>query len=728
MGWAASSAFGCGSSNDEGNGPGGGPGLDGGDDSTTSILGGGGDGAIAQTLVVTPANPVMTVTQGTPATQQFQALVNGNPVKASWTLDVADVGTIDANGLFTASGNLGGPVTVTAIAGQAQGSTTLTIHLSVVENPGNVDPGTQGALQGGGTADTAFKWLYPYDATVLPRDVPSPSMQFAATIPASTIAYDAAYVHVTAANLDYKGFFGPTPAGQPARVQLSAAAWKTITGSAGGGKVKVDVTKIAGGAVTGPTTETWTIAAGNLRGSIYYNSYSSALANGTGAILRLRPGSQAELTIPTNANGECHVCHAVSANGTTLVAADERLNGNLPQSDTVYDLTNDAGILHTTNVSGTSTSNSYYRVWDFGALTPDGTRFLRYGSVPDQGAAGEPWAPNVRGLGESKTDPTTGQADNGERPSALFDSHDGSAIPAPGLDGQKLHMMMPAFSPDGKHVAFNHYDTGAGKTIATMDFDPSTNTFSNLKDVVTLPTGYAGWPAFTPDSEYLFFAAGTDAEYDTVSDDTSHVPQPTSDLSIAHVPSKTMASADALNGVANGASYLPFPDDPHLNFEPTILPVAAGGYYWVVFTSRRNYGNTVNGDPYVGSGGAPSPRKKLWVAAIDIDSAEHPATAARDITHPAFYLDGQELSAGNMRAFWALDPCHPQGDPCNTGDECCSGFCRQTNEPDGAVVFACVPPSGCSHESEKCTTAADCCDVNQGAECINGFCAKLGPR
>ena len=58
-------------------------------------------------------------------------------------------------------------------------------------------------------------------------------------------------------------------------------------------------------------------------------------------------------------------------------------------------------------------------------------------------------------------------------------------------------------------------------------------------------------------------------------------------------------------------------------------------------------------------------------------------TAAADVTHPAFYLDGQEVTAGNMRAFWALDPCLQTGTTCSTGDQCCTGFCRQQTEDDG---------------------------------------------
>ena len=112
-----------------------------------------------------------------------------------------------------------------------------------------------------------------------------------------------------------------------------------------------------------------------------------------------------------------------------------------------------------------------------------------------------------------------------------------------------------------------------------------------------------------------------------------------------------------------------------------------------MFTSRRNYGNLVNGDPYIGTSG-PSPRKKLWVSAIDIQNPEVPYTMAQDITHPAFYLEGQELASGNMRGFWALDPCEANGGSCLTGDECCSGFCRQTTGPDGGTIIRVRPADG----------------------------------
>ncbi|MGO8995299.1 MAG: hypothetical protein ACLQVI_18435 [Polyangiaceae bacterium] len=705
----------CGSSSPNGaTKPGGSNATDAAGDGGSFVLGVGDSGPTQ--LVIQPSNPTLAV-NAAGVTLQFTALLGTTSTPALWSIGAAGVGSIDSNGLFTASGLIGGLVPVTATAAGQTATTNLTIDLTIVENPGNVNAGLQGSLQAGespdGGADPAFAWLYPYDTTIFPRDVPAPTMQFGGT------GFDAAMVQVTFPGLSYTGFYG---ASTPGRVQFSAVAWNAITGSAGGSaSVQVQVTKSSAGVVSGPITESWTIAQGSLAGSIYYNSYNSAVANNTGAVLKLRPGEAAPtVVIPTNVDGECHVCHAVSANGTIMEAANELVSGeydaSAPPTDGVYDLTSNGALIIT----------EPNRTWDFGAFYPDGTKFLRYGAVPWTG--GVAWAPDVRGLGNPTTDV----------PSALFNPRTGAQIPAPGLDdggvgGGPLNMMMPAFSPDGKEVAFTHYDTGLGHTIAVMDFDNTTNTFSNLRDVATVPsTLYAGWPTFTPDDLYLFFAGGTSDEYDSMSDSPPTPPQPTSNIYIAHIPSKTIATADQLNGLIAGKVYLPFPDDPNLNFEPTILPVAAGGYYWVVFTSRRNYGNIVNGDPYVGTGGEPSPRKKLWVAAISIAAnggETPPVTAAADVTHPAFYLDGQEVTAGNMRAFWALDPCLQTGTTCSTGDQCCTGFCRQQTEDDGGIAFSCVvAPTGCSQANEKCTTSADCCGVSAGYQCINGFCSAPSPK
>ena len=39
-------------------------------------------------------------------------------------------------------------------------------------------------------------------------------------------------------------------------------------------------------------------------------------------------------------------------------------------------------------------------------------------------------------------------------------------------------------------------------------------------------------------------------------------------------------------------------DDTTLDYEPTVLPIVSGGYAWVVFTSRRLYGNQLTATPW----------------------------------------------------------------------------------------------------------------------------------
>src|SRR4029077_10979376 len=111
-------------------------------------------------------------------------------------------------------------------------------------------------------------------------------------------------------------------------------------------------------------------------------------------------------------------------------------------------------------------------------------------------------------------------------------------------------------------------------------------------------------------------------------------------IKLVDVATKTVTPLDALNGVKGNSTYLPYGmAETNMNYEPTLLPIAVGGYYWVVFTTRRCYGNTLtptlDPDPFVYQ---TSRRKKLWMAAIDIN-----AKPGVDPSHPPIYLPGQDL-------------------------------------------------------------------------------------
>jgi hypothetical protein len=551
------------------------------------------------------------------------------------------------------SGGGGGPhvcdVSCTAAGGTCSGG-----DCTLNENPGGVSSGNQGALMGGGSADSLFNWLYPYDQTIFPRGLISPTLQLDGMTGA-----DAVWVHIVFPGMTYSGFFG---ASTPLRVQLPTATWTAITEAAGPLEpVSVSITKISGGKVSGPATETWTIAQGNIRGTIYYETYGSPLAGGAESvgIMQIQPGA----TTPTVLKKGCgNVCHTASADGSTLVA-----NVSLGFSSSSYDLK--------TAASRILLANS--EKFTYGGLYPDGS------------------------IAMSATDYRTWI----NAPSKLWNTTTGVNIAASGWDGTIKRAGTVAFAPNGKLIAFNHEDTGGGHTLGMMNFDITTNTFSGLVDIASDPVNTLAWPAFTPDETTVAYHAGSSTAFETDGGNTG-------DIFLVDLGTKIATRANALDGYtgSGSATYLPA-KDTNLSFAPTILPEAVGGYFWVVFTSHRSYGNTLptqdNGDQ----------NGKLWVSALDIGGK--PGT---DTSHPGFYLDGQESAADNLRGFWVRSPCQNNGATCSAGDECCEGFCRQVGS-----TYQCVsPPMGCSNEYEACTASSDCCDTSD--LCIGGFCSQPAPK
>jgi hypothetical protein len=683
----------------------------------------------SQTLRIDPPSATVDATGSIGAlvgTASFKALLNGSPtpVQATWSTDDAGIGTIDSNGTFSA-GLFAGKTTVRARVGNLEATAEVTVNLKVQENAASLADGDKAKLRAGGSADASFKWLYPYDRTVFPRGLPALTLQFSGAAPT------ALRVHFTSKQLDYEGFYAGT--GNAARVPLSQDLWKALTQSAkAGDPITVEVTKLEGDAVTGPITETWNVAQGSLKGTVFYNSYNSKLAagqtgyTGAGAVMRVRLGSPVEVLIGlATVSGKqeaCIVCHSVAAQGTRLVAGIDFDFG--PPLAPVY-----SGSFSISSAGAATLEYSLDegRALPFGALTPDAKYLLGNGTMPS--------GPNLRGLG-------------GDVPSRLYDASNGNVLADAYFGGgTNRYALSPAFSPDGKALAFTDKSADASaRVLGLLSFDATATppAFSNYQTLVTSGDNVVAWPTFTADAKAVLFHEGDN--FDTALDPSPPAPAPPAtmltpqhaDLKWVDIGTKTVAALDAVNGWRNnGASvetYLPYGEgeDAHLNYEPTLLPVAVGGYYWVVFTSRRSFGNTIYdgpssihgaGDKAFENGNTPETgyRKKLWVAAIDIAG-----TPGADISHPAFYLEGQETQAGNMRGFWALDPCKQDGSSCESGEDCCGGFCRQVDQ-NGSQVKLCVPPGKCANETEKCSIDADCCDAASGVKCIGGFCNEPTP-
>jgi len=285
------------------------------------------------------------------------------------------------------------------------------------------------------------------------------------------------------------------------------------------------------------------------------------------------------------------------------------------------------------------------------------------------------------------------------------------------------------------------------RPLQVASYDATSRSFSAPMTIYTPPTDHrVGYPAFLPASDGVLFEHEIRKGGDNVVTTRNCA---RSELWWTKLDGNAPTSVPLArtNGKNGAASYLPTSgknhgiaeagdpscganetgnDDSTLSYEPTVLPIVAGGYAWVVFTSRRLYGNQLDQFPwnswppnYDTTDLAQAPVKKLWVAAIDLN-----APAGTDPSHPAFYLPAQEILAGNSRGFWVLDPCRSDGTSCTSGDQCCNGYCQPDLSMSGSGMpgsLICANSAACAGLQEKCVVATDCCDSSN--TCVNGFCA-----
>jgi hypothetical protein len=629
-------------------------------------------------------------------------------------------GSVSAGGYYNAAGNAGFPTfgaggAMASSAGGAPsaggdtGSTTDSgvppgqkTPVTINENPGNLDPGTQQQLQGGGSSGAQI--LYPYDGTVFPVGLLPPTIQWQQSGGA-----DAVYLHIKGKWFEYQGFFGSS-----ANLQLTipANAWKTA-GEQSDGAVdpySVEITIKSGASIIGPVKETLIFAQGKLKGQLFYNTYTSAKAGDNGAVMRLVLGAAQPDVFLTDTGvvpfGPCWSCHSLSANGAMLVAQHHQYPGG-PYWSSSFDLVANPQLKPPAlaTLQGTNVDEM-----GLGAVYPDGSKVLTMGSPSS--TSGQLLFPD----GQYNV-----PAMLGPMPSHLLDTRTGTALPVNGWTVQ--YAMMPSFSPDGSKVVFNWFEDSQGHSLAVADFDTNTNTFSNIHVVYKNPNLWPGWPWITPDNKEVVFVLGNADDF--VSAYPSRPIPASSDLwtvDIANPNGQARQLARANGYKTNGGpTYLPQPNrDEHVSYFPTMSPIAAGGYFWVFFTSRRTYGNTITQpvDQAI--------TKKIWVTAYNIRTGD----VIADPSNPPFYLPGQEDVSGNIRAFAALEPCHADGASCETGVDCCGqhcyqGKCQLPPPPPPPKPHEPPPPPPCSQLDEGCNADADCCDSS--AVCISHYCSLIAP-
>jgi hypothetical protein len=696
---------------------------------------GGGELPLSSLLMLVPDKPTLELDLGKKlATLQFEVTTrDGTALDAKFRVEDGSFGSIDEHGVFTPSGKRGGTTFIEARVGATVLRTELTIDITWEQSGAPADPnagmssggyagvggegpggapskGVRTALDAKPKADTALKWLYPYDGTVFPLGLLAPLLMWSE---GTAAVADGVALHVSGDHFDYHGYFGRPPAladgAAFVRHPIPQDVWEAATQTVAGSSVlTIELTLAKDGKAYGPIKRQFKIANGRLKGTVYYQSYGTNLAKNLGgaiggdgmfggATLAIKPGATGPELVAgaTGDMGKCRVCHSVSSDGSRMTV----------EHGDDYDVTSSYDLRNGYKEMGYPDADRSQLAWI--GMTPDGKIGL---------ANGEPLAVH------------------GDPISQLYDMDTGDVIASSGLSDFVREAAFPAFAHDGKMVAFNFFNgpgdatigTGDGKKLVAMDFDPMTRAFGNPQLLYAGDLA-AGWPSFSPTGNSVVF----EIEINRGSENNFFYTRYGGRGELWWTNLKT-GKAHRLE-TANGGSYLPTSADNHdndkqLNYEPTVAPIASGGYAWMVFTSRRLYGNVATIDPWFSD-----PRehdltttpttKKLWVAAIDLDvtTPEFNVTVGDDPSHPAFYLPGQELLAGNTRGFWVVDPCKEDGKGCESGVECCSGYCQA--EEDSAELTCGKKTSDCAQEFDRCETRADCCDPK--AACINHVCTML---
>ncbi len=596
---------GCGSEND--------PGAATDDAGNNGPVFGGGDGGQGEQyakIIITPEDAQVTVDLNatTPVTEYSAKGVRSDgsevPLSGTWNFTRIDAAAFSGNKLVP-TGFIGGKGEVSFKIGNQVAKTTATFKLRVTAGTAP-DPNVIAAFANATTDDGAMTLLYPYDKTVFPRGLPSPVVQWN-----GGAAPDVYKIEAKSETFEFLGYTTAAPPSRYPFPNAPADVWAKLTDSTDG-DVAVSIQRYDGTKAYKAKTQTWRVAPGSLKGSIYY----TRLVDADSFVRRIEPGKAADrflqLDITRQPGTQCIVCHSVSRDGSRMVAA---INGGASPWGT-YDLKTGALLYQSSKPSGFQAispngSHVLWRHWDSGSFT-NSTKKLALSTYNSDAVLAELGLPQ-------------------------------------GVAGEPGH---PVWSPDGNRIAFSVRTGGDGlnitaSTLWITDVNLATPGFGIPTKIVDPNAEFpvVTYPSFTPDSKWVAFMRGNKSRSDG---------NASAELWMTSTDGATQVRLDHANGVPD------LGPTSKKSWGPSVHPVAAGGYFWVAFFSQRAYGNTFNGA-----------NRQLWIAAVDSSPK-----AGADPSHPAFYVTGQETDSTNERPQFTVNPCKPLGESCENGYDCCDGYCR----------------------------------------------------
>jgi hypothetical protein len=580
-------------------------------------------------ILIVPADQTLVIDGNTPAEGDYQALGlygDGHTAPlAGVQFTVADgaLGSFDG-GHFTSTTDHGGRTSVVAGVGKATGTTGLTLKLRQRwADPGSALPASpEQSFSGPDAPAVAPDLIYPNDGVLVPPNLgqlefhvrPGPGNQLYALSLANDLTDLEVYFACTH-SISGGCVYTPDP-----------QVWHWLAETNRGGppvSAVVRGTAGSGGGVGASGAIALSFSQDDVAGGLYYWTTSGATA-----IMRVdfagAEHTPQKFVGPELAGNQCIGCHALSRDGTRMVA---EAGGENDGRQLLIDVAHSSLM-----VPFGSTPKSMFESWD-----PSGARYV--GVYGDQGATDF-------GL-------------------LLFDGSSAAllgSIPGTGTSGQPADH--PDWSPDGSSIVYTQAGLretsqrmwqGAIRRVRSADGV----VWSAPIDVVPRATDRNHYyPAFSPDGSLIVYdestcppGQGADRTCDATSD-------PSATLFVVATPPGTppirLDRANAPGRADGGRTQLTnsFPKWSPFVFQRT--GELGSHLMWMTFSSSRSYGlrpppasSQASAEASVGT--------LIWMVAIDPDRA----ALGADPSYAAFALPFQDLATSNHIAQWTTQVVPP---------------------------------------------------------------------
>lgn len=585
---------------------------------------GGDDPASFDHLEVEPASATLAVTLGGTAARDYQVF----GVRGSSRTDITKQCLLSINPEFGTFA--GATVTVVAHGGktaidalcdesEAHGEITITMSGTVVDPSA---PGDAAKIFGDATAGTDAARTpiveYPFDKAVSPRNIPSIDVQWKASgndLFHITLSSVYGTVEMYTANVE---------------AALSSADWESLAATAAGDTLKIVIEGLSRAAPTtkyaaAPVSVTMSRDRVDQTAIYYWASSSGNIMNQTFG----------ETTPPALVKDDCTSCHSVSRQGSRI--GYSRCVANDCGSTWVGFLRYDGATQkwnEAVNANDKKIQGSYTTFSPVGNPFTDDTRSVAIVTMSNGTL--------------SLYDPDTGKA---VASNIAVSSND----PATGMPASGRSALMPDWSQDGRSIVFSStsqanrsIDLDLG-TIATMSYEyvAGEHRFGAPRQIVpnpiTLPNGtYSNFffPSFSPDGELVAFNAAR--SYWRNGSDAKAAGQR---MMLADSKGTWHRDLTALNGGDIDA------DITWAHW----APAASDDYYWMVFSSERDYGHKVNAStsPDSCKKNGVKQCKQIWIGAIAKNKV---GSGDVDPSTPPMWLPGQDPNTANISPYWSVPP------------------------------------------------------------------------